>query len=148
MWYFHNADINSIYIPGQVCLLQVPTSVGSPRLHNFGSKTRLVSKVFSFARGNKARLPYESMVLFVHCAFFGGKSDSLQSLSLFLFPPPQEAEQSDLKIFQKLVKNSIGWRDFPFFTFCLDTKLKIFYEKMVQSINCAFPNSKLLISVF
>ena len=44
-------------LPGQVCLLQVPKSVGSPLLHNFGSNTRLVSKVFFCARGSNARLP-------------------------------------------------------------------------------------------
>ena len=44
-------------LPGQVCLLQVPKSVGFPLLHNFGSNTRLVSKVFSWARGSNARLP-------------------------------------------------------------------------------------------
>ena len=84
-------------LPGQVCLLQVPKSVGSPLLHNFGSNTRLVSKVFFCARGSNARLPKESIVLFVHWAFLGGNRDSLHNRSLFLFPPPQDAEQSDLK---------------------------------------------------
>ena len=51
------ANGKGLVLPGQVCLLHVPKSVGFPLLHNFGSNTRLVSKVFSWARGSKARLP-------------------------------------------------------------------------------------------
>ena len=97
-----------MYVPGHGCLLQVPISVGFPRLQYFGSRTLLVSMdlppkkyIYHFMwngakiqtstnntkvvylpkfHGERDKLPYESIVLWVHWALFGGNRDSLQSL--------------------------------------------------------------------